>query len=780
MPTRDVLVSSPTFPYDLRRKAGEGAMGIVYEAFDRDLGRAVAIKVMRDDLLAALSPEGQREARLRFQQEARAAARLSHPGIATIHRIGEENGKPFIAMEWLDGEPLESLLAPGAPLPLGLVARIGVELAEALEAAHAAGVVHRDIKPSNLVILTGGRLKVTDFGIARIEGADLVKTRAGEVIATPMYASPEQLRGLPVDGRSDIFGAGVVLYQCLTGRTPSSGKTMPELTTSILLETPVPPSSRNRDLPAAVDAIVLKALEKDPARRFARAAELAEALRPFAAAAPRPVTHPDTRPVAAATSEVAPFSLSPFAASPASATAVSAEGRVVLKGLPTGASRAVEAAVASWPGRPLARGPIPSLLSRLTETPLHAEPFAGALRISDRFLLLICDGWLVGALDTVSGEEGDGVVEALPADAAAEMLSVPAGLPAGVVKLLASLLRSRKARFEGLDSSFVNLPALARRLRDEAFEGVVRLNRDRDEALILVHRGRSVLSLFSGKWDGAPVSEPWETWVSDVLLHATVEEAAVEPVFASFRLHLADAAVEVTVTEPAGGGSPGRSLFRTGHRTAFATKGVDGPALRLAPASEGGARAGEASDESRQRAFAADGAVRFLAWLVGQAPLVLRRLGKEKSLKYLADWIPLVSRARLHHALPRPRSRDTDPFDVVTFGADEKVLHLANRVARVTPDVLRAFAERVTGAKEARIKTGDVGAALLVSPSFDESVAETYREITSREAEKSRSWAFGAIEAATSYEGFVRIGPRRGFHLVLVEETKDGFEIVLP
>lgn len=775
MPSREQLLFSPTFPYELRRKAGEGAMGVVYEAFDLDLGRPVAIKVMKDDLLAELGPEGQREARLRFQQEARAAARLSHPGIATIHRIGEEDGRPFIAMEWLDGEPLESLLAAGAPLPLGLVARLGVELAEALEAAHAGGVVHRDIKPSNLVIRADGRLKVTDFGIARVEGIELVKTRAGEVVATPMYASPEQLRGVPVDGRSDIYGAGVVLYQCLTGRPPSSGATLAQLTTSILFERPAAPSSLNRDLPAAIDSIVLKALEKDPARRFPGAADLADALRPFAAA-----VRPSARPLAPSAPDDGPFQLSPFGSSPAAATTVSAEGRVVLKGLPAGASRVVEAAVDTWSSRPLPRGSVPGLLSRLTETPLHAEPFAGAVRVADRFLLLVCDGWVVGAFDTVSGEEGDGVVEALPAEAEADLRAVPAGIPSGVVRLLASLLRPRKTRFEGLDSSFVNLPALARRLRDEAFEGIVRLNRERDEAFLLVHEGRTVLSLFSGAWSGAPVSEPWEAWVSDVLLHATVEEASVEPVFASFRLQLADAEVAV----PPGGGesarSPGRGLFRSSGRTGFGTRAVAGPSLRLGPAGADPSRAGGPSDEARQRAFAADGASRFLAWLVGKAPLALQRLGKEKSLKYLAEWLPLVRRARIHHALPRPKSRDTDLFDVVTFADDDKVLHLAHRVARVTPEVLKAFVERVVAAKEARIRSGDVGAALLVSPSFDESVAEAYREITTHESEKSRSWAFGAIEAATSYEGFVRIGPRRGFHLVLVEETPGGFEVVLP
>ena len=776
MPNRSVLVSSPTFPYELRRKAGEGAMGVVYEAFDHDLGRPVAIKVMRDDLLSELGPEGQKEARLRFQQEARAAARLSHAGIATIHRIGEENGRPFIAMEWLDGEPLESLLASGAPLPLGLVARLGVELGEALEAAHAAGVVHRDIKPSNLILRADGRLKVTDFGIARIEGIELVKTRAGEVVATPMYASPEQLRGLPVDGRSDIFGAGVVLYQCLTGRPPSSGATLAELTTSILFGRPEAPTSLNRDLPAAVDGIVLKALEKDPARRFSHASELAEALRPFAAA-----VRPTPRPASPAASSDGPFVLSPFGSSPAGATVVSTEGRIVLDGLPSGASRVAEAAVNAWPARSLPKGPVSSLLARLTETPLHAEPFAGAVKVAGRYLLLVCDGWVVGAFDTVSGEEGDGVVEALPAEAQAELHAVPAGIPPGIVRLLVSLLKPRKARFEGLDSSFVNLPALARRLRDEAFSGVVRLNRDGDEAFILLHEGRSALSLFSGPWDGAPVSEPWETWVSDVLLHATVEEASAEPVFASFRLQLADAAVEVPPeASPEASRSPGRGLFRTSRRTGFDTRAAGAAALRLELAGTDPTRTGGASDEARQRAFAADGAARFLSWLVGKAPAVLQRIGKEKSLKYLADWIPLVKRARIHHALPRPKSRETDLFDVVTFGEDDKVLHLAHRVARVTPEVLAHFVERVTAAKEARTRTGDVGAAILVSPFFAESVAEAYREVTSREAEKSRSWTFGAIEAATNYEGFVRIGPRRGFHLVLVEEGPSGFEVVLP
>jgi hypothetical protein len=440
----------------------------------------------------------------------------------------------------------------------------------------------------------------------------------------------------------------------------------------------------------------------------------------------------------------------------------------------------VAAAVGSWPGRTLARGPVAGLLARLTETPLHAAPFAGAVLLDGRFVLLVCDGWVVGALDTASGAEGDSVVESLPEAVEADLRAVPQGIAPGVVRLLASLLRPRKARFEGLDSSFVNLPALAKRLRDEAFDGVVRLNREMDEAFVLLLGGRSTLSLFSGSWRGAPVDQPWEAWVSDVLLRATVEESVVEPVFASFRLQLRDATVALPPPGPAVTRSPGGLLLRSPRKSGLETKAAEAAALRLEPLEGGRSAPGGAADDARQRAFAADPAARFLSWLVGRAPVVLQRLGKEKGLKYLADWIPLIREARLHHDLPRPSSRETDRFDVVTFGEDEKVLHLAHRVARVTPDVLREFVDRAVAAKQARIRTGDVGAALLVSPSFDEPVAEAYRSITTREAEKARSWAFGAIEAATSYEGFVRIGPRRGFHLVLVEESAGGYELALP
>ncbi|MDP9120914.1 MAG: serine/threonine protein kinase, partial [Acidobacteriota bacterium] len=188
-----------TFPYRIEAKIGEGAMGVVYRAVEPSLDRLVAIKTLRPELLGGESAVS-REYLLRFLQEAKAAAALSHPGATTIYRTGEEAGVPYIAMEWLSGRTLEELVRQGGPLPVEQVLRLGLELLATLEAAHRAGVIHRDIKPANLVLLDDGRLKVTDFGIARAGASDMTET--GSIMGTAQYLSPEQAQGHGVQATS--------------------------------------------------------------------------------------------------------------------------------------------------------------------------------------------------------------------------------------------------------------------------------------------------------------------------------------------------------------------------------------------------------------------------------------------------------------------------------------------------------------------------------------------------------------------------------------------------
>ncbi|HNB46186.1 MAG TPA: protein kinase [Burkholderiaceae bacterium] len=259
--------------YQIIDLLGRGGMATVYKAHDPSIDRTIAIKFLH----ASLCEEPQH--RERFLREARAAGMLAHPNIVTVHDVGEIEGRPYMAMELLDGEPLSDVMDKGQPLPLKDALEITLQLARALDYAHAKGIVHRDIKPANIVRLRGGHaIKVTDFGIAHVAGAGGSQTRVGDVLGTPQYMSPEQTLGAAVDGRSDLFSVGIVLYQMLTGQRPFESDSIVALAVKIAREEPAPIDSQRADLPPAVRRIVERCLAKQPAKRFQTGKELADAI----------------------------------------------------------------------------------------------------------------------------------------------------------------------------------------------------------------------------------------------------------------------------------------------------------------------------------------------------------------------------------------------------------------------------------------------------------------------------------------------------------------------
>jgi tRNA A-37 threonylcarbamoyl transferase component Bud32 len=268
--------------YEIRRELGRGAMGVVYEAFDPLIKRSVALKTIRTDQLE--SEQGQ-DVIARFRHEAQAAGRLAHPNIVAIYDFGEEAGVWYIAMEFLKGRELKDYFLTNERFTSADIVRIMTQILAALGYAHRQGVVHRDIKPANVVVIEDGTVKVADFGIAHIETSNM--TQAGAVLGTPAYMSPEQILGLPVDGRSDLFSAGVILYQFLTGERPFSGSSTATMH-KVLEEEPLPPSRFNVQVPGAMDAVVRKALAKRPEDRYQSADEFAAAIA-AAMAAQRPV-----------------------------------------------------------------------------------------------------------------------------------------------------------------------------------------------------------------------------------------------------------------------------------------------------------------------------------------------------------------------------------------------------------------------------------------------------------------------------------------------------------
>ena len=266
--------------YKIQSRVGAGGMGVVYEAEDTRLGRKVAIKFLPDELSA--DPEAVQ----RFLREARVVSNLNHPHICTLHDIGSHDGRQFMVMELLDGQSLKDRISRGA-LPIDEVLELGGQMADALDAAHAQGVVHRDIKPANLFVTRRGTIKVLDFGVAKLSqsvqgGGDVDATVApsdqltsiGTTIGTVSYMSPEQARGHEIDARSDVFSAGVVLYEMATGQLPFQGATVATIFEGLLTRQPAAPSAITDGVPAEIDQIVFKALDKDRELRYQSAAEL--------------------------------------------------------------------------------------------------------------------------------------------------------------------------------------------------------------------------------------------------------------------------------------------------------------------------------------------------------------------------------------------------------------------------------------------------------------------------------------------------------------------------
>ena len=262
--------------YEIVRLLGEGGMASVYLARERALKRLVAIKVLDPDL--GVSPGF----RARFQREAELAAGLQHPHIVPIYRVGEADGLSYFTMAYIEGESLADRLKAEGRLPIAEAVRIGRETAAALAAAHRRGIIHRDVKPQNLLVDQSGFLKVMDFGIARLaehpSEPGRALTAAGVVVGTPQYMAPEQLFGDAVDGRADLYAAGAVLFECVTGRPVFEAPSLVALLARHLEDAPPDPRQLNPDIPESLAAVILRALARKPADRWPTASQFLHAL----------------------------------------------------------------------------------------------------------------------------------------------------------------------------------------------------------------------------------------------------------------------------------------------------------------------------------------------------------------------------------------------------------------------------------------------------------------------------------------------------------------------
>jgi serine/threonine protein kinase len=262
--------------YEVVRELGRGSMGVVYEGFDPVIGRRIAIKTM---LTEGLTSQEFQEFKARFQREAQAAGVLSHPNIVNVFDYGEDNGVLFLVMEYLEGKSLEKLVEEQGLLLIQTIIPLYDQVCSALDHAHQHSVVHRDIKPANIMILDNAVVKVTDFGIAKMMSMGM--TQAGQILGTPNYMSPEQVKGRQVDGRSDIFSLGIILYDLVTGEMPFGGQNITTVIYKIINENPIPPRELDATIHPGLSYVICKALAKSPDERYQTCRELADDLKNF-------------------------------------------------------------------------------------------------------------------------------------------------------------------------------------------------------------------------------------------------------------------------------------------------------------------------------------------------------------------------------------------------------------------------------------------------------------------------------------------------------------------
>ncbi|RLB55799.1 MAG: hypothetical protein DRJ42_05210 [Deltaproteobacteria bacterium] len=732
------LAPSPSFPYRIVKKVGEGAMGVVYQAENLELGRYVAIKVVRRAFMAALSEKRAEEALRRFQQEARAAASLSHPGVTTVYRVGTEAGWPYIVMEWLDGQSLDDLLHEHTAVPYEQAARLGIQVLAGLTAAHDAGIVHRDIKPGNLMVTHDARVKITDFGVARVQGSDLAQTQAGLVLGTPQYAAPEQLAGRAIDCRADLYALGVVLYEAIVGDVPFDAPSIYEIARLIETSMPAEPSSLVPGIPPALDAVLLQALARDPADRFRSAHEMALALQPFVNRETKSLA--STRPPPQPVTEVR-----------AQLPVVFVEGHT---------PRALVAgAVRRWPATALGRKNTGRLLERVVERPFHTRAFCGALEMPGA-CLLVCDGIIHGAFDPTADRTPDEVIESLPDAVDTTLYALPEGADPRLVPLLASLLIKPKARASGLDSAYTNLPDLADKLASEGFDGALHFGSGALLGYALFSKGERVMDLLSEGWPGSSSressGESWERWIAGSGAIASIEDRRAE--FPSMTLRQQLEELELEVVRPA--------ALESDVRAIRSDSVAEARTLQLLPrdSSRMDLRRGESTLQSLVDADPAHSVAR---WVLVDLEVQFAQYDRTSRWKALVEPLSAVREVRLHHAVAQEGGGST-MFDAVTYGEGGRMHHLIDRVALGTRRAVEDFFRRAIAAKRGGGNQGGLGGAILVAPSFDEEALEAYlgglRTINRRSI-------FSGADVFSHREGYLRLGARSGFHVLLVEET---------
>lgn len=704
-------------------------MGAVYRAHEPSLNRAVAVKVIRPEFLANLDDTRVETVTERFTQEARALARLNHPNVVTIYRIGSEDGVPFLAMEWIDAPPLNELLEEQRKRSQTEVVRVANQVLKALDAAHRARIIHRDVKPGNISLDSEGRVKLFDFGISQLRSPEqsMTLTQPGMVMGTPLYASPEQLTGGMVDGRTDLYSLSAVLYEMISGQPLHNEFSTIRDLVHAHRNSPAPKLTQlNPDVPEALAKFVERGLSFHPGDRPASAAHMLRELRDIV----RGVR--DSQPVRNAVRH-APITLTDVPTARVEAT-----GQVGL----------VTSYIARWSPQSVKGIDKHKLIRELTERPLHAEAFCGAVNVAESWCLF--HEGLVYAIFDEAGGFGDEVFERLPDVVDATIYK--AGDNSNTVPALAASLQSIDSA-PTYQSGVSDLVALQSRLSAEGFDGALRIQGEVGVVLALFDRGKRVLDVVGGSFPIIDREQRWESWISEIHCTARVEARRIVFPALTYRQQLKQA--RLTVVRP----NEKRDEDILEDRVAAAAS-VD-----LVPVDQELGR----GESTMLQLVHSDPAFQCMRYLVGQFPLQMEQHRRVKPWKRLLAPLADVRTVVLHHGQPVSGGR-TEEFDGVTLDPNQRANHLVRFAAAATAQSLGQFVRSVLDAS-AQPEGEHLVGGVLVARRFEECALEAWLAL---QKTYSGSVFRSALSSFSHAEG-VFVSPNGStLHILLVELTESG------
>jgi serine/threonine protein kinase len=756
--------------YEIVRLLGKGGMGEVFLANDLDLGREVALKKLNLADNASFTDEQKEELKLRFIQEAQAAAKLSHPNIITIYEVATDGTHDFIAMEYLKGKSIDDHISIGRQFKIDEIVDMGIQICKGLDYAHANGVVHRDIKPENIFLENESLIKITDFGIARVESGALVKTQFGAFMGTPIYASPEQWNGMKgLDHRTDIYSTGVILYQLVAGKVPFESESFTELAYKISTDQPLPLHLMVPSVPARLEQIILKALSKKPNDRFSSGKEMADAL--------KEVLTSNNKGVAPKLTSGNHPTISFYNSQDALPIINHNPETVMLFGdLNFSSMEWIFEIFTKWDPRHLGSSSIHTILDKLLEIPIYTEPFSGALLIENHILVLIWNGLIVNAINKETNVTGDEVFSNMsPEWEHFVIYSDKTGTQKHLPLLLSSIINRERGIHLDLDSTIIDISGLVAKLAHDHFSGVVEM---------IFSTGKFYINTVDGEMISLMQSNDFQQDITDLKMgdmttffHSrsftvNVFEAVITPLRESIKRVFKEAFLEIDYTidsqfHPLALLKRNGKDFHPGARDAL-KNGFD---LDLNMDNFRKIKMGKITINPID-ILESDFVNSFFDWSLTDLFFAILSSGNRDSLKYITTWIPLIQKVYINHTMLDNNS-NKHSFDMVSEDKNGKVLSITRKGSSGSKEELIKFIEEVTAVKTKLIKTGDIGGAYLVVPGdFTAEALSYYYELTTVKKK--------LFDKITKYKGFVRLGKNRGFHLVLVTEIDGKFMLKAP